>query len=371
MLRRAVVLAAAVLALGACTPSTGTPEEQAAATAQSGPDERIARSETLLADVLAPHEPGCSVAVGVDGEVVWAAARGVADVDTGRPLTTGTTFDVASVAEQFTATAVLLLEQDGVLTLADPASRWLPGLPAWAQQVTLDHLVHHTSGIPDYVDDLEAAGVRATDRTTQEQAVAAVAAHAELPRPPGAFAYSRSDYLLLAEVVRAVSGQPLADFLAERVFGPLDLAMAVDPAAADPDVTGPSSARGHLRDTATGPWRVAGSRLQRVGDGGLRATPSELVRWADEYRTGRLGGEELLAARLADPAPVNGTLDHGAGVFVTRGGALEHTGGWAGFASAFRVSADRHTALAVSCNGDEPGTADIERVWRVLPGVWL
>ncbi|WP_336027007.1 serine hydrolase domain-containing protein [Geodermatophilus sp. FMUSA9-8] len=370
MLRRAVALTAAAVVLAGCTPATGTPEDGAAATVASGPDDRLARSEALLADVLDPGEPGCSVAVGVDGEVVWAAARGLADVRTGRPLTTDTSFDVVSVGKQFTATAVLLLEQDGVLALADPVSRWLPGLPAWAQEVTLDHLVHHTSGIPDYLADLEAAGFAATDVTTQEQALQAIAGHAELPEAEG-FAYSNSNYVLLAEVVRAASGQSLADFLAGRVFEPLGLAMAVDPTAAAPDAADPSSARGHVKDTATGPWRVAGSRWQQVGDGAVRATASDLVRWADEYRTSRLGGEELLAARLADPAPVNGERDYAAGITVTSGGALEHRGGWAGFASAFRVSADRHTAVAVTCNGDEPGVADVERLWRVLPGLWL
>ncbi|MGY1694311.1 MULTISPECIES: serine hydrolase domain-containing protein [unclassified Geodermatophilus] len=369
MLRRAAALAAAVAVLGACTSSTATSGEEAAATVSSGLEEQIARSEALVDEVLTDDEPGCSLAVGVDGEVVWAAARGVADVRTGRPLTPETTFDVASVSKQFTATAVLLLEQDGVLTLGDPVSRWLPGLPAWGQEVTLDQLVHHTSGIPDYVADLEAAGFAITDVTTQEQAVQAIAAHPELPEAEG-FAYSNSNYVLLAEVVRAASGQPLPEFLAERVFGPLGLVMAVDPTVADPDSPDDSSARGHVKDTATGPWRVAGSRWQQVGDGTVRATPSELVRWADEYRTGRLGGEELLAARLADPAPVSGTGDYGAGIGLARGGALEHAGDWAGSLSIMRVSADRHTAAAVSCNGDEPGVTDFARIWRVLPGVW-
>ncbi|MGY1726448.1 serine hydrolase domain-containing protein [Geodermatophilus sp. SYSU D01062] len=356
--------------LAACTSSAGGDGDEAAPTAAAALEEQVARSEALLQEVLAADEPGCSAAVGIDGEVVWAAARGLADTGTGRPLTTETTFDVGSVGKQFTATAVLLLEQDGVLSLEDPVSRWLPDLPAWADEVTLDQLVHHTSGIPDFLADLEAAGIGVTDRVTQEQAVQAIAAHPELPGT-GGFAYSNSNYVLLAEVVRAASGQPLPEFLRARVFEPLGLAMVVDPSATDPDAADPSAARGHVKDTATGPWRPAGSRFELVGPGSVRTTPSELVRWADEYRTGRLGGEDLLAARLEDPAPVNAALDYGAGLFVTRAGAVEHEGSWAGFRSVFRVSADRHTAVAVTCNGDEPGVADVDRIWRVLPGVWL
>ncbi|MGY1780039.1 serine hydrolase domain-containing protein [Geodermatophilus sp. SYSU D01036] len=356
--------------LAACTSSAGGDGDEAAPATAAALEEQVARSDALLEEVLTADEPGCSAAVGVDGEVVWAAARGLADTGTGRPLTTETTFDVASVGKQFTATAVLLLEQDGVLSLEDPVSRWLPDLPAWADGITLDQLVHHTSGIPDYLTDFESAGIALTDRTTQEQAVAAIAAHPELPTTEG-FAYSNSNYVLLAEVVRVASGQPFAEFLRSRVFEPLGLTLAVDPSASSPDATDPASARGHVKDTATGPWRPAGSRFEQVGDGAVRATPSELVRWADEYRTGRLGGEALLAARLADPAPVNTARDYAAGVFVTRAGDLEHGGSWAGFRSAFRVSADRHTAVAVTCNGEEPGVTDLDRIWRVLPGVWL
>ncbi|MBM7808913.1 CubicO group peptidase (beta-lactamase class C family) [Geodermatophilus bullaregiensis] len=331
-----------------------------------------ARSDDLLERVLAADAPGCSAAVGVDGEVVWAGARGLADLTTGRPISTSTTFDVASVSKQFTATAVLLLEQDGVLSLDDPLSRWVPGLPAWAGTVTVDHLVHQTSGIPDYLADLAAAGVQVTDRTTQQDALAAIAAHPDLRHPAGErFEYSNSDYVLLAEVVAAAAGRPLPQFLADRVFGPLDLAMVLDPSGADPGNTGTSSARSHVRASPGAPWEPAGSRFGQVGDGSVQTTPSELVRWADVYRTGVLGGRSLLDAQVGDPAPVEGSTGYGAGVYVDRGGALSHPGSWAGFLSGFAVSADRHVAVAVSCNGDQAGTDDLDRIWPVLRGEWM
>ncbi|SNS23853.1 CubicO group peptidase, beta-lactamase class C family [Geodermatophilus saharensis] len=357
----------AVLLAGACTAGPPTP---APATA-TDTGQRAARSDALLREVLAADEPGCSAAVGIDGEVVWAGARGAADLRTGRPLTTGTTFDVGSVSKQFTATAVLLLEQDGVLTLQDPVSRWVPGLPGWGGAVTLDHLVHHTSGIPDYLSDFAAAGIEPGERTTQQQALETIASHAATVRPPGtSFDYSNSNYVLLAEVVRNASGEPLPAFLRARVFEPLGLDAVVDPAGADPDATDPSSARGHVRDSSSGAWRPAGSRFLQVGDGSVQTTPSELVRWADVYRTGRLGGQDLLDAQLDDPAVVAGGYGYAAGINVHPDGALEHSGSWAGFLAWFAVSADRHTALAVSCNGDEPGTSDLDRLVRGLHGVW-
>ena len=89
---------------------------------QSAPAGPGQASDAILARYLETDEPGCSAAVGVDGAVVWAGARGAADL-AGQPLTTASIFDIASVSKQFTGVAVLLLEQDGALSLDDPLSR--------------------------------------------------------------------------------------------------------------------------------------------------------------------------------------------------------------------------------------------------------
>ncbi|WP_106276338.1 hypothetical protein [Geodermatophilus tzadiensis] len=93
-------------------------------------------------------------------------------------------------------------------------------------------------------------------------------------------------------------------------------------------------------------------------------------RRAGVSRTGALGGPELLAAQVEDPVPVEGGTGYGAGLFVERTGPLSHSGSWAGFLSGFAVSADRRVAVAVSCNGDQAGTDDLDRVWPVLRGEW-
>jgi CubicO group peptidase (beta-lactamase class C family) len=116
-------LAVVALAVG-CTSSPPAASPAADTTSVS-----VERSDDLLARGLPADEPGCSAAVGIEGDVVWAGAGGVADLATGRPIETSTTFAIGSVTKQFTATAVLLLVQDGNLSLDDPLSRWLPGLP--------------------------------------------------------------------------------------------------------------------------------------------------------------------------------------------------------------------------------------------------
>ena len=107
-------------------------------------------------------EPGCTVAVGRDGAVVFAEAYGAARLDPFEPMTVDTVVDIGSVSKQFTATAILLLAERGMVDLDAPLSTYLPDLPAWAARPTLAQLIHHQSGIPDYIDLLFDRGFAVT-----------------------------------------------------------------------------------------------------------------------------------------------------------------------------------------------------------------
>ena len=354
---------AAVMVLGGagCT-SPGDPVSltpTGAPVSSGSPDDRGARSDAVLAAVPADG-PGCSAAAAVDGQVVWADARGLADVAAGTPLTTGTRFDIASVSKQFTAAAVLLLSFDGAVALTDPVSAHVSGLPDWADRVSIDQLIHHTSGIPDYDLLLTLDGVPLTTPTTQQDALDALAEVTDLrPEPGTTHEYSNSNYLLLAEVVKAASGQALPEFLATRVFTPLDLEMAVQPGGRPADV-----AVGYQQlNRALSPIHP---QWQQVGDGSILTTPTELVRWADNYRTGRVGGSPLLkAVEDGSVATVNDPQAprYGAGIYLLPDGSLGHYGGWAGHVSVLSIAPDRRTAIAASCNrdDDQPG-------WQNLVG---
>src|SRR5947209_2056497 len=131
-------------------------------------DAKARSSQHVLDDAIKADAPGCSAAVGVTGNVVWTGSRGVADMSTGKAITTLTVFDIASVSKQFTATALLLLVDAGKLTLDDPLSRYIPELPPWAATVTVGQLMHQSSGVPEYVGLLEAEGFQIGDRTIEE-----------------------------------------------------------------------------------------------------------------------------------------------------------------------------------------------------------
>ena len=312
-----------------------------------------AKSQRVLEDAIKAGGPGCSAAVGSKGTVVWTGVLGVADTATGAKITPDTVFDIGSVSKQFTATAVLLLADQGKLTLDDPLSKYLPEFPKWAATVTVAELIHQTSGIPEYEGLLGSQGFQFSDRTTQDQALQALAAVANLQFKPGTqFAYSGSNYLLLGEIVHRVSGEPLPQFLSANIFRPLDLAMVMDPVGQIP----------HKAVSYAGGsdgYRVTSSAWEQVGDGGIQTTPSQLVYWADNYRTGRVGGSTLLDAQLNGAVPTDsGRGDrYGAGIYLLPNGVLFHDGEWGGYVTAFRISKDRLTSVAVSCNTDEQDPA--------------
>lgn len=351
---RALVAAALtimVALVGCAAPQAPIPRVTKVALAGEASVQRLTKLSTLsyglLSALVDADQPGCSAAVGERGSVVWAGAAGIADLTTGAPLTPDTRFDIASISKQFTATAVLLLQRDGLLSLSDPLAAHVGGLPSWAQRVTLEQLMHHTARVPDFWVQLERVGIGFADPADQSTVLSAIARERELVDGEG-YAYSNSHYVLLAQAVENVSGQRFADVIDARIAAPLDLELTVAPSLQEPDVATPYDADGsELR----GGWSA-------YGHSGVITTPSELVRWGDQYRTGEIVLDDPVsvdpvlgaAVVLDDDGEPTGEW-YGAGIRIEPTGDLYHSGRWGGFISDFAVTADRQTVIAVSCNG--------------------
>jgi CubicO group peptidase (beta-lactamase class C family) len=314
-------------------------------------DKRPLQSDAAVVALINPERPGCSAAVGIRGEVVWAGAAGIANRTTGEPVTTATRFDMASVAKQFTATAVLMLQRKGALKLSDPVGRYIDGLPAWGGSVTLDQLMHHTSRVPDYWTVLDQDGIGFSDPADHARIVNAIRRLTTLESESG-YSYSNSNYVLLAEVVAQVSGQPLPEFLAERVFVPLGLDMQVAPGLVADDVALSYDAEGGFQPPG---WTAYGAI-------GIITTPSELVRWGDQYRAGDIIGDDFAV----------GAVDEGTGEYYAAGMDIEvddrlnHNGRFGGYISTFTVSADRETTVVVMCNGHSAKRLELaDALWSI------
>jgi CubicO group peptidase (beta-lactamase class C family) len=139
----------------------------------------------ILGGFVKPGEPGCTIGVTKNGALTHALAYGLSDIALGKPLDTHSSFDLASVSKQFTAFALLLLQQQGKLSLDDPLVKYMPELVASAKGVTLRHLVHHTAGLRDYIDLISMRGRSYADGSTMHESVQVVARQTRPNAEPG------------------------------------------------------------------------------------------------------------------------------------------------------------------------------------------
>ena len=326
-----------------------------------------AKVDRIFRSFAKPDAPGAVVLVGRGAEIVLQRAYGAADLERKVPLATDSVLDIGSTSKQFTAACLLLLEQDGKLALADPVKKHVAELPACFDPVTLRHLMLHTSGIPDYIGLLANGGADLEDRTTADEAMAALAKVQALDFPTGTkWEYSNSNYFLLSEVVERAGKVPLADFARDRIFVPLGLASTH--VHTDCTELVPNRAFSYTKGPR-GRWRWNFSNWEQTGDGAVMTTVGDLFRWARNFTDGKVGGPKLLAA-MATPGTLDdgSAIDYGAGlVFAKSDGRamVSHGGAWAGYrAELLRVPAEDLVVVCL-CNRDDSNPSDLcQRVAR-------
>ena len=187
----------------------------------STPEKQI---DQLFTAWNSPDSPGAAVAVERDGKIIYKKGFGSAELEYNIPITPQTVFHIASVSKQFTCFSVLLLEKQGKLSIHDDIRKYIPEVPDFGKIITLNHLMHHTSGLRDQWELLAMAGWRLDDIITKDQILRIVSRQKELNFNPGdEYLYCNTGFTLLAEVVARVSGQPFPEFTRTHIFEPLKM----------------------------------------------------------------------------------------------------------------------------------------------------
>ena len=209
--------------------------------------------------------PGCAAGVMESGRWLARGGYGSAEIESGARLTTDTVFYAASVSKQFTAAALLHLVDQGRVSLEDDIRTHIPELPEYVPRITVRNLIHHTSGLPDFVTLLARAGTLHEFHTAAE-IVAMLSARK--PRYPAGllFSYSNSNYFLLAEIVRHASGSTLRAYAKRALFEPLG--MGDTRFNDDPSEVVPRYARGYVEEGLHN-FRAVKTSYSQVGAGGL------------------------------------------------------------------------------------------------------
>jgi CubicO group peptidase (beta-lactamase class C family) len=242
--------------------------------------------DSIFKDWSHPDSPGASVAVIQHGKILFDGAYGRANLEYDAPFTPDTPIHVASVSKQFTAMALVLLEEDGKLHLDDDIRTHLPELPDYGHVITIRHLLNHTSGIRDQWESLAIAGWSLQDVITQEQILRVLFRQKELNFPPGTrHLYSNGGFTLAAEIVARISDRTFPEFCHERIFGPLEM----EHTHFHQDLTQIVPDRAYCYGGEPGHYVIIPLNYSNVGATSLFTTASDLVVWLDNFRAPKIG----------------------------------------------------------------------------------
>ncbi|GIL41562.1 serine hydrolase domain-containing protein [Roseiterribacter gracilis] len=350
--------------------------------------------KAAAAAVAAGESAGLQVAVYKDGKPLLVKGYGVGSLELKTPVTNDSVFRIGSVTKQFTAVALLLLQEEGKLSLDDKLSKYYPDFPR-AADITLKQMLNHTSGISNYTDDPSFAKDGMIKRTSDEM----VTFIAKLPKtsdfdPGTGWRYSNSAYFILGGVVEKAAGKPLADVLKTRLFVPLGMTHT----ALDDEAEVVAGRVAGYSATAPGKFANAAYLSMTIpgGAGSMRSSATDLAKWnaalfggkilkpaSFEAMTspGKLNNGENSSAAMKRPdaakdAPPPRKREYGYALQMSDEEGHEkinHGGGIFGFSSMLTEFPKDHVTVVVLANtiGKDVGTAKIvpkiERLALGLP----
>lgn len=312
--------------------------------------------------------PGVAIAVMKDGRLIKAEGYGLANVELDVSVTPATVFQSGSVGKQFTAAGIMLLVEDGTLRLDAPVGTYLPEAPAAWRDITIRHLLTHTSGIKNY-------GPTDIDFRldyTEEELLAKIAAFPLDFAPGDQWSYSNTGYVVLGILIHRVTGEFYGDFLDQRIFKPLG--MTATRVVSEADIirnraAGYRLVRGELKNQ-----KYIAQTLNSTADGSLYVTVLDLAKWDAALMGDRLLSRASLAQMWTPVTLNNGvTYPYGFGWSLDeiRGHRMvEHTGAWQGFTTAICRYVDDRLSIVVLTNLDVDH-ARPDRILYAVAGTYL
>jgi CubicO group peptidase (beta-lactamase class C family) len=251
-----------------------------------------ARVDKLFAEWDKTNSPGFGLAVSRNGTPLYEHGYGMANLELGVPITSASVFPTASISKQFTAMSILLLVEQGKLSLDDEVKKLIPEWAYTEQQITIRHLLNHTSGLRDAFTLIGIAAPREDGISVNDTIAAALARQRGLNFAPGTnFEYNNGAYNLLGTIVKRVRGQSLRDFAQSNIFQPLG--MAQTHFHDDPAMLVPHRVTGYSRGKSG--FKLARAEAGIVGNAGLYSTARDLLRWEQNFADARVGRRPLLA----------------------------------------------------------------------------
>lgn len=316
-------------------------------------EERARKVDSLFAEWAEPDSPGCALGVVRDRDLVYTKGYGMADLERGVQMTPYTVFYLASVSKQFTAASVALLALDGRISLDDEVRQYVPELPDYGEGITIRHLLHHTSGLRDYLTLMNLADLSLDQAHTPGEILELVARQENLNFAPGErYLYSNTGYFLMPIIVEHVTGKSIREFASERIFGPLGMEHTHFHDDHTHEV--PDRAMSYRGDP-DGEVKLAFlAKFDQVGSGGVLSNVEDVARWDANFYEPRVGGSALLEMQhQRGPLNDGDTLSYALGLRIgTYKGlrTVSHGGSMMGFRTYLLRFPEQRFSVICLCN---------------------
>jgi CubicO group peptidase (beta-lactamase class C family) len=348
------LLAASILAFCLATTSFARPQ-----TAPGNEQEKDKVDQYIAAEMTRQHIPGLALGVYRQGQIVKAQGYGLANVELNVPVKPETVFQSGSIGKQFTATAVMMLVEEGKLSLDDSIAKYFPDAPASWQSIKIRNLLTHTSSLSEYESDdkIKPGGpVNLRQDYTEDQMVKIIESFPLDFQPGKKWAYRNTNYLLLGVVIHKITGKFYGDFLQQRIFKPLGMTSTRVISEADiiPNrAAGYQVVKGELKNED---W--VSPSLNTMADGALYFNVLDLAKWDGALYTEKLLKKSSLdqmwtVAKLDDGKPNSGNYGFGWDIERINGHRVhEHGGSWQGFTAYIARYVDDKLTVVVLTNLD-------------------
>lgn len=320
----------------------------------------LKNTEELISKYNKPNSPGFAISIVKDDKIIYKNSVGIANLEYNIPITTTTPFHVGSISKQFTIFSILLLEQEGRLSIDDDIRKYLPEITDFGYKITLRNLANHTSGIRDISDLTNLTGISDNDIITNDQAIKLITNQKNINFIPGAkFEYCNSGYILLAEIVKRVSGKTFPEFTNERIFKPLKMNNSFFIQESDKII--PNLAHSYYYKNNCYYNNIFNSTI--IGSTGLLTTVEDLSLWSQNFDLNIIGNETIFNKMKEKSKLINGEiLPYALGQELKEYKGLKiifHGGGIASYRAYFLRIPEKKFSIIIESNDNDFNPLDI------------
>ena len=313
-----------------------------------------AKIDQLFSEWNRSDSPGAALAIVKDDEIIYKRGYGTANLEYDIPITTTTIFDIASVSKQFAGFAIATLSHEGKFSLDDDIRTYLPDVPDFGSTITIRHLLHHTSGLRDWVQSLVIAGDMMDDVISFKHILKMARHQKALNFEPGAkFLYSNTGYNLLAEIVETVTGDSFREWTDTHIFK--SLGMANSHFHDDYEMILKNRAYSY-QSVENGGYKHAVNNTTALGSSSLYSTVEDLAKWILNFDDTRIGEQAVIEQMHQRGVLNNGEqIDYAFGLNIGEYRGLRtvgHSGSWRGFRSHLIRFLDQRFGVVILCNLD-------------------